>query len=717
MSDYIDEIFGEGGRLARSELHAAVRPGQIEMARAVDRAIREDRNLLVEAGTGTGKTFAYLIPAIHHQLRTIVVTRNNLLADQLALKDLPLLARLLPGQFRFAILKGRNNYLCREKFNPIDPRPDFIREEDEAFDGIVDAWAHGRDGQAPTIEAGDLAELPTTVPKNLAYRYTASPEECGIRECGSYSTCWYYGAKARAMLASVIVTNYHMFFSHLRYARVLPDYRVVVLDEGHSTADIARDFWGFHLTAGAIVRIAQKVGGLSEKSGDTPDALKRRLIDSGNYFFDALVKYQQSTRQPRFKQPPPIDYNEVVGLLEQAADMLEQAAGVMVEEAEELVEKTDTVAAIAARKVARKQAGQLKRYGERAVAITEEITEAMTLANGRSFIYQVETKDGVALVSKAIDPAEFLANYLNDRVPHGHRNEDEEDGGDDPDHKPAGPTRHVHVLTSATLTTSALGGLPSFDYIAKSVGLEAPATCLADSPFQLDRQCRLIVPWTAPRPPEGRMSPDTRAERTKAWQRAIGDMLVTIVTKARGRTLALFTSNAAMDAAYGALVQAGLPYQILKQKDASAPKLVERFRQDVSSVLLGVDSFWQGVDVPGEALSCVVIDKLPYKHSAIDPVLDAIEERDGRDRAFNEYNRPRAVIQFRQAFGRLIRTEADKGVVIMLDSRVLEKDRDQFLGRLLDVPLVRDLDEIAFFLDGVEKPAFVMPPPPRVGIR
>jgi ATP-dependent DNA helicase DinG len=250
------------------------------------------------------------------------------------------------------------------------------------------------------------------------------------------------------------------------------------------------------------------------------------------------------------------------------------------------------------------------------------------------------------------------------------------------------------------------------------LGIAQTATCLADSPFQLDRQCLLCIPWEAPRPPEGRLSPATRAERTKAWQVGIANMLVKVVERVRGRTLALFTSNASLSASYDALVRARLPYRILRQ-GGGVPNaaLVDQFRRDTHSVLLGVDSFWQGVDVPGESLSCVVIDKLPYKHGAIDPILDAVEEQVGRDRAFTEYNLPRAIIQFRQAFGRLIRTEQDKGVVVVLDPRVIERNRAQFLGALPGVRLTQDLEDLPCFLDGVEKKAFVLPPPPRVGLR
>jgi len=696
MSDYIDDVFGANGILAKSDLRAAVRPGQIEMARAVDHSLRARANMMCEAGTGTGKTFAYLVPAIANQLVTIVVTRNNLLADQLYLKDLPTLHRLLPWKFTFAQIKGKGRYLCVAKFPglPGSSPPPLQRYDDADVDAEIQRWA-------PTTRTGDFSELSFTIPDRLLHRYTANQDECERRKCPAFQSCHYYAAKRNAAVAQVVVTNYHVFFSHLRYGRVLPDYDVVIMDEGHDAPDIARDFFGFRVTAGAVRRIAGLVGRASKASGDAAAALKNELIDSANTLFADLAAYQAIERGIRIRKPIAVEYTGTVRLLRDAASQLK-------DEADELAVEDPP------------GRQELLRHSRRASELARQITEAVNLSKHESFIYQIDG-DRADLVSRAINPAEFLARHLNvGPAPDTEESSAAENDDGVYDDQPADetPEPHAHVMTSATITTPTLGGAPSFEFVRTTMGIKETGVCLAESPFQLDRQCLLIIPWEAPRPPEGRLSPATRAERMKGWHAGVASMVVKVAERARGRTLALFTSNASLNASYDALVRAGLPYQILRQGGGTPnAKLVEAFKRDVNSVLLGVDSFWQGIDVPGESLSCVVIDKLPYKHSGIDPILDAIEERDGRDRAFTEYNLPRTIIQFRQAFGRLIRSEADKGVVVMLDPRVIERNRAQFLGALPGVRLSQDLGDIPCFLDGAAPIPFVLPPPPRVGIR
>jgi len=694
MSDYIAEVFGEGGLLATSELKARVRPGQIEMARAVDRAIQSGGKLLCEAGTGTGKTFAYLIPAIKRQLRTIVVTRNNLLADQLFRKDLPTLKRLLPWPFEFAQIKGKARYLCVEKYPPGGSRLALQRDEDIDVDDRVAEWAL-------TTQTGDFAEMSFDIPDHLRVRYTASQDECKRRACDTFKrgACHYYNAKKVASLASVVVTNYHVYFSNMRFGRILPAHDVAIMDEGHDAPDIARDFWGFRVTNGAVKRMAHMVGEFSTAARDDEDVLKNELVEAGNRLFGELADYRRSNPGIRIKAPLPVAYQDVVSLLK-------EVGGRLGGEAEGLVEIDPA------------EAANLNRHAERATELADQIVEVCTVKHPKKFVYQIEG-DRADLTSRAINPADFLAPHLNDAPPPPERSSAAEgDDGIYEDDEPKKKKGRVLVVTSATLTTPDLGGRLSFEYLRGTLGVEGPATCLADSPFDLTRQALLVIPYEAPRPPEGRLSPATRAERTKAWQQGIGSMVVKVVERARGRTLALFTSLASMRAAHDALMTARLPYRVLVQGGGIPnAKMVELFRDDASSVLLGVDSFWQGVDVPGESLSCVVIDKLPYKHGAIDPVLDAVEEQMGRDRAFTEYNLPRTIIQFRQAFGRLIRTERDKGVVVMLDPRVIERNRNQFLGTMPGVPLSRDIEDIAPFLDGVAKKPFIMPPPPRVGMR
>jgi ATP-dependent DNA helicase DinG len=607
MGEYIDTVFGLNGIFARRFQGYAPRRGQIELTRAVDRAIEENAHLMAEAPTGTGKSIAYLVPAIQHAVqhgkRVLVVTGNIALQEQLVGKDLPLLAEVLPWQFDFALLKGRQNYLCPSRLHEQEAEPQ-LDIPGEPFDvdtyQAILSWAE-------TTETGDKSELPFEPPARLWKRFSITSEDCKGNECRFRDQCFAAKAKAHAEQAMVVVTNYHMLLLHLHLREItgrdliLPPFDIAICDEGHKMADIARDFFGFRVTAGSV----RWAGRLLNRMGHV--RLATRLETEASAFFDALDAYERSDAYDRRLRVP--------------AAVPHQALRVaLVETFRVYQEGMDDVLDSDAR-------AELTRAMARAMALVLQLDSAMGLTDeGSVYFLERLPKGGVALASKVVDVSERLRKLFFDATP-------------------------SVIVTSATLTT---GG--SFEHAKRELGVRDARELMVESPFDFEKQALLIVPEGLPSPQE------------PVFVDAVADVVARIVDLAEGRTLGLFTSYRNMNAAYERL--AGCGYRVLRQGDAPRTQLIEAFRKDVRSVLLGTESFWAGVDVPGESLSCVIIDRLPFPPPD-DPVLDAVSERDPD--WFQDFSLPRAIIAFKQGFGRLIRSQLDRGVVVVLDERLVTK--------------------------------------------
>lgn len=631
---YLDDTFNAGGHLAQALEGYKRRDGQVLYAQQVDRAITGRLPILAEGPTGTGKSVGYLVPAIYHAItnrrRALVVTSNIALQEQLVTKDLPMLAEALPWRFTFALVKGRSNYLCLEK-----------AEEEEAgrsgdlFGGKdLDEQRNAITTWAALTQTGDVSELPFEPNYQVWGRFSVGPDECHGSDCPFYDDCWANKALRRAADAHVIVTNYHLLFAHLQVMAkigksiVLPEYDVLILDEGHRAADIARDFFGFEIREGSFKWVAQRL-----------DAKRKSWLEAqGNAYLAALGTYRRSPRyNKRLREANAIDSSAVVAALREAEGILHRQS-----EAE-------------ADQVAR---SELRKRSRRAGELAGWIEEATTLGNPDVVYYvDVDQRSGrVALCSKPIDVAPMLAERIFADTP-------------------------TVIVTSATLTTDG-----TFSHVAAALGVpDRRLEVQAEAPFKWDEQCLLVLPKVA-----DPTSPHFADE--------VATTLVRVVELARGRTLGLFTSYRNLGLAHERLAAAGLPYRVMRQGDLPRTTLVEEFKRDVSSVLLGTESFWQGVDVPGEALSCVVVDKLPFGQMD-DPVLDAIKERDPGG-WFANYYVPEAIIALRQGVGRLIRSEADYGVVVLLDARLTTKPYGaRFLRSLPKMVKSRDLGVIRSFLD------------------
>lgn len=666
MNDYIDETFGPAGHLARHLPMYSPRAQQIELTRAIDEAIADGENLLAEAPCGTGKTAAHLVPAIKHALedgasRVLVVTATINLQEQVVRKDLPMLREALPWPFEFALAKGRGQYICLNDVD--DTRADAAFGS--PFDGEALAqWKHVDEWVRRTVE-GDVSELPFELLPAVRPRVTTTSEDCLGRSCERFEECFANRARERMEAAKVVVANYHLFFADLAVRRasedeasVLPPCDIVILDEGDKAAAIAGSFYGFRVTAGSIrwaTRLLAPTGAEAKKLPEIDPRLKDRISRLAERFFGDLVEHRRSKEyRARIRKPDVAEWKELTAELANAAGAYERAA------ANPDLDKAE-----------RKK---LRNARMRCETLSASIAEAMTLADDeRVFFVEVDDKDRAALCARPIDVSELLRRDVFDA---GHRSV---------------------IAVSATLTTNG-----SFDYVRKELGADGARELVVDSPFDVARNMLVVVPAEAPDP------------RDREFAEATGDLLCRTIEEARGRTLGLFTSYKGLKTAAEAVRRRhGRTYEILVQGTAPRGRLVQRFRENVSSVLLGTDSFWTGVDVQGEALSALFIDKLPFP-SPEDPILDALDEREAD--AWRKYALPRALIAFRQGIGRLLRTVTDRGVVVVCDPRIVEKGYGKlFLRACGGARVTRNLDEVSAFLDRPDEHEWVHGVPENEG--
>jgi ATP-dependent DNA helicase DinG len=586
-----------------------VRAGQLAMAEAVAEAIAGGRHLLVQAGTGTGKTLAYLVPAILSGRTTVVATATKALQEQLVARDLPLLAEHLGRPFTSAMLKGRSNYLCRaaladavggaDQGSLVEGAPALAGHEVLA---AVTAWA-------ATTDSGDRADLPVAVPDAAWAQLSVGPGECpGAVRCPHGQQCFAEDARSRAAEADVIVVNTHLYGLHVATGgALLPDHDVVVFDEAHALADVAADTLGLTVGPGRIANLARAV-----RSVFTLDHPAAVALDGAASRLGAVLEGLVGQRV----QPGEGDLGVVlVGCAEVASSALAAGRGL------------DAAGDAIARK-------------ERLVQLATGVGDDLRLlgALGAGQVAWVEQAGALPVLRVApVDVGDELPERLFARV--------------------------TAVLTSATLT---VGG--DFEPAAARLGLDRPGDAEAPaagwtgldvgSPFDYEHQALLYCAAHLPDP------------RAPGYEAALLDELEGLVTAAGGRTLALFTSRRAMAAAAEHL-RDRLDVALLVQDDLPRPVLQRRFLEDETSVLLATMGFWQGFDAPGPTCSLVTIDRLPFARPD-DPLTDARREAATRARrsSFAAVDLPDAATLLAQGAGRLIRSAADHGVVAVLDRRL-----------------------------------------------
>ncbi len=610
------------------------RPGQERMAELVAAAIAADRHLVVQAGTGTGKTLAYLVPAITSGARTVVATATKALQDQLATKDLPFLASTLTTPFEWAVLKGRSNYVCVQRLDEV---------QQQGSDGQLELDGMGAPAReeirrlarwARRTTSGDSAEL-TWAPSDAAWRaVSVGSDECpGAARCPKGQSCFAERARWRAAEADVIVVNTHLYGLHVGSDGViLPEHDVVVFDEAHVLEDVMSDTIGVQIAPGRFVTLA----GVVRRILDDPQLLAG-VIELADELREALG--------PFAGQRLPVPYPDSV-----------QAAL-----AEARLRLDRIVSALVAIEPATEDAEQRKL---RAQLITGRAIEQLDLALAEHDGYVDFVSGSPELPRLEIAPLD-VAPMLAEGV----------------------WGRHRAILTSATIPSS----LPA------RVGLPADRVDVADvgSPFDYEHQALLYCALHVPDP------------RAEGYREAVHDELAALITAAGGRTLALFTSWKAMEAAATA-VRDRVDVPILTQRDLPKPALVARFAADEATCIFATAGFFQGVDVPGRTLSLVVIDRLPFPRPD-DPLLSARRERLG-PAAFGAIDLPRASMLLAQAAGRLIRNTTDRGVVAVLDRRLgTARYRWEIVRALPPMRRTRDRAEVETFLGQIT--AQPVPPP------
>lgn len=635
MTD-IAAMLGAGGPLARSLVDFQPRDEQVRMAEAVARTLGDGGTLVVEAGTGTGKTFAYLVPALMSGLRVVVSTGTRNLQDQLFSKDLPLVRQALDLPVSVALLKGRSNYLCLHRMEQarLSGRFDARERADEL--ATIEEWSHA-------TRSGDVAEV-TGVPEDSSIWpwVTSTAENCLGSRCPRYDDCHVLKARRDALDADVVVINHHLLFADMMlresgFGELLPGTDAVILDEAHQLAETASGFFGTIVTARTLADLARDVtAAFVNDASDVPELRAGAdTLDSALKQLRLQVLGDSNARLPWARWP------DIAAVESRLSDT-----------SAELAELARILEAVADR------APSLEQCLERTRAVQASIAELTESRDTGQDVRWIETfGQGFALHRTPLDISQPLSKLF------------------------ATPGR-AWVFTSATL---AIGD--DFRHFTGALGLGEPETLQLGSPFDYEHNALLYVPESLPEP------------NTPGFTRAVLDAAIPVIAAAGGRTFMLFTSHRALREAADEL-EGRFAYPLLVQGSAPRDALLREFRELGNAVLLGTGSFWEGVDVRGDALSVVVIDKLPFA-APDDPVLaariDAINAAGGN--AFMEHQLPRAVIALKQGVGRLIRDATDTGVMMICDTRLATKGyRHAFLQSLPPMRRTRDQDEVLTFI-------------------
>jgi ATP-dependent DNA helicase DinG len=662
LVDATDAVFADDGTLARALPGFEPRPAQREMARVVASTLADSGTAIVEAGTGTGKTLAYLVPAILSGKRVLISTGTKNLQEQIVEKDLPVLSRVVDRPFTVTVMKGRGNYLCRHRYQAMLsgslPRQQRLggfgssgTEVDERILlPILERWV----AKTTTGDRAELRELPEDLP--IWSELSASAENCLGATCPQYHECYVTLMRQRAADSDLVVVNHHLLFADAavrqgNYGAVIPERDVAVLDEAHQLEDVATSYFGLAVSNYRLADLTRDVVQAIEgwPAPERRDAVRRmaaRVEDRSRQFFDAL--------QPRRRAGE----ERIRVTADALADVqpLGQALLGTLEGLEAQLQLLKSAPSDEASGVRPAIVDDLMNLAGRIAQLRVELTILLRAADP-DYVFFLETRArGLFLRAAPIDVSRIVREELVDRF-------------------------KATVLTSATMAVD--GG---FEYIRGRLGIRHAEEARLPSEFDYARQAILYLPRRMPLPKEPGFADAAARECLEILQRT------------EGRAFVLFTSYAMLRAVEPHL-RLGLRYPLLVQGTAPRGALLDEFRLTPHAVLLATSSFWQGVDVVGEQLSCVIIDKLPFA-SPGDPVtaarMESLAERGGD--AFGDYQVPLAILTLLQGLGRLIRHRGDRGVLAVLDPRLRSMGYGRrFLASLPPAPVVHDLDAIRRF--------------------
>lgn len=645
------EVFGPDGLIAAAHPDYEYRPGQMEMARAVMRAFEEKRHLIVEAGTGTGKTLAYLVPAVAAALggngRVIVSTGTKNLQEQLMEKDIPFLQSVLPKPFAATYMKGRNNYLCLNRLARAQSSPVLEGLDEVDYFEEVSQWSR-------ETEIGDRAEL-SNLPESLSFwrHIDARSESCLGQKCPEFDACFITRMRNRAQEADIIVVNHHLFFADLslrngNYGSVLPDYTAVILDEAHLVEEVASEYFGAQVSNYQIDDLVRDLGMLTIEEAEVDQELTHSVARMSRFADNFFMGFRDGRSEDgRYPIIPGTFAKRKSG-----GEMEATPLGELYMALEGAIARTETTL-----DAIKEKTPDMENLIRRLREIRFEL-EFIVTGTDKKFVYWLERRNrGVFLRASPIDVAGLLQDKLFEEVP-------------------------TVVLTSATLSS---GG--NFSFIRDRLGLDSADDLIASSSFDYENQAILYLPKQMPDP------------RDRNWGLAAADEVIRILNATEGRAFVLSTSLAGMQSLFEN-VWAEIDYPCLVQGSASKGQLLKKFRETPNAVLFATSSFWQGVDVRGEQLSCVIIDKLPFAVPT-DPIVAARQRsiEDSGGSSFYEYSVPQAIITLKQGLGRLIRSTTDRGVLAILDPRLRTKGYGRtFLQSLPPCRVTSRIDDLASIL-------------------
>ena len=645
-----DRVFAATGPLSRLLPGYSPRAGQRAMAAAVERAVSQRDTLVCEAGTGTGKTLAYLVPAVAGGGRVVVSTGTRHLQEKLFERDLPLVCRALDRSPRIALLKGRSNYLCRWRYEQVLASGGLVPS-------AVASRVAGLSGWAARTSGGDLAEVDDLAENDPVRRaVTSTADNCLGSKCPTFGGCHVVEARRRAAEADVVVVNHHLLFADMAlkehgFAELLPLADTLVIDEAHQIPDVTTRFFGVELTGGQLMELARDAGAaMQTEAPDTPDLdlLAADLEAAARDAADAFAPVGQrpaAGQRPAGQRPAgqriewtamPSEARERIDAIEARLDALADALGTV-------SVRGPSIEAVSVR--ARELAHRLGRIGGEP---PEPGCARWVEARPRGFAAHLAPLDTAPILAERVAEAD-----------------------------------RAWILTSATLSVAG-----SLDHFAARVGMADASRHIFDGSFDYRTQTRCYLPPGMPAPSR----PD--------YDAAVANVAVSVLAASRGRAFLLFTSHRALRAVREAL-DGRAPWPLLTQGERPRGELLRRFVETPGSVLLGTQSFWEGVDVRGDALSLVLIDRLPFAPPD-DPLLAARAEairREGED-PFTNIQLPAAVIGLKQGVGRLIRDAGDSGVVVVCDPRLSSRGYGRiFLDSLPPMPITTGIEDVKAFFE------------------